>query len=362
MANQRSTDHDPEHWDFDRLGDESDHLAILGAMADVARAGRRGLTPTDRHLITDAERIILPVEGEVDVDALPAMTPAGLAGALPSGRIRRQAYRMLVVAAYDEVQVDEARFERAAEYAEALGLPDNEVAMLRDIAHDHLKTAVLHTVQGTFRSAHASTKWVHGFIETVGPLVFGVGGVDDAEAARYHALDQLPPNTFGKTFFVHYTANGFAFPGEKHSLGFYGVQHDSCHVVSAYDTSGQGELLVAAFTAAMRAAHNEAFPEADPLDYATLVMFQNQLGVKVTPFDADRWALDPAKWWTAWDRGGQITLDLASDDYDFWSWAERDLEEMRAELSVPPLDPAMAAEADPGPTDDDPGNVPADEG
>lgn len=351
---------DPEHWAFDRIGTEDDHWAVLAAMADVARVGRRGLTPTDRHLIEDAARIILPVTGSVDVDELPASSPAGLAGQLASPRIRRQAYRILVVAAYDEVQLDEARFERAATYAEALGIPEQEATLLRSIAHDHLRSATLHAVQGTFRSAGATTHWIKGFIETAGPLVFGVGGVDDKEAARFRALADLPESTFGRRFHDHYVSNGFAFPGEKHSLGFYGVRHDSCHVVSGYDTSGQGELLVAAFTAAMRAAHNESFPEADPLDYVTMVMFQNQLGVKVTPFDADHWALDPAKYWTAWARGGEIAVDLASDDFDFWVWAERDLEDLRRELAVPPLDPAMAPEADPGPLPDDTDNRPTD--
>ena len=55
-----------------------------------------------------------------------------------------------------------------------------------------------------------------------------------------------------RTFADFYAANGFAFPGVPESANQqFVVPHDSAHVLSGYDTSVQGEILVSAFTAGM---------------------------------------------------------------------------------------------------------------
>ena len=53
--------------------------------------------------------------------------------------------------------------------------------------------------------------------------------------------------------------------------------------------------------------------------------------------------LDPAKFWNAWERGSQVSVDLFSDDWNFWDAAQRPLTTLRREYGVPALDPQYAA-------------------
>ncbi len=51
----------------------------------------------------------------------------------------------------------------------------------------------------------------------------------------------------------------------------------------------------------------------------------------------------PERFWNAWDRGGNTTVDVVDADWDFWGAAPVDLEELRAEYAIRALDPALAA-------------------
>ncbi|HKP67411.1 MAG TPA: hypothetical protein VJX31_12345, partial [Casimicrobiaceae bacterium] len=53
--------------------------------------------------------------------------------------------------------------------------------------------------------------------------------------------------------------------------------------------------------------------------------------------------LDPAKFWNAWDRGSQVSVDLFDDAWSFWSAATQPLDVLRAQYGVPPLDARYAA-------------------
>ena len=75
---------------------------------------------------------------------------------------------------------------------------------------------------------------------------------DPALVARYDALGKLPQNTFGKALWDFDKRNGYPFPGDPTALNAaFGTAHDSTHVISDYDTSARGELLVSTFTAGM---------------------------------------------------------------------------------------------------------------
>lgn len=53
--------------------------------------------------------------------------------------------------------------------------------------------------------------------------------------------------------------------------------------------------------------------------------------------------LDARKILVAWDRGKETTFDVFGPDFDLFALAGRDLEELRHEWNVRPLDPADAA-------------------
>jgi hypothetical protein len=167
---------------------------------------------------------------------------------------------------------------------------------------------------------------------------------DPALAARFRALGSLPYETFGRAFFDHYTQAGYIFPGEPGGLSIlFGVPHDSAHVVSAYGTSVQGELLVSTFTAAMHRSEGMS-------GHILPVIFSWHMGIVLNPLAGSaKGAFDGEKFWRAWERGRMTTLDTFGPDWDFWGLIEVPLDEIRAQYQVTELDAVHAADGTPGP-------------
>ena len=147
--------------------------------------------------------------------------------------------------------------------------------------------------------------------------------------------------TFGRTFADFYAANGFVFPGVPESANQqFVVPHDSAHVLSGYDTSVQGEILVSAFTAGMH-------PDDAVSAHVLPVIMVFHLGIPMNDFaGSSTGALDPRKFWVAWSRGDQVSGDTLSHDWDFWAHVDEPLDAVREAMGVAPLDPADAADGE----------------
>jgi hypothetical protein len=167
---------------------------------------------------------------------------------------------------------------------------------------------------------------------------------DPTLSARFRALGSLPYETFGRAFFDHYTQAGYIFPGDPGGLSIlFGVPHDSAHVVSAYGTSVQGELLVSTFTAAMHRSEGMS-------GHILPVIFSWHMGIVLNPLAGSaKGAFDGEKFWRAWERGRTTTLDTFGPDWDFWGLIEVPLDEIRSQYQVTELDAAHAADGTPGP-------------
>src|SRR5439155_6723900 len=164
---------------------------------------------------------------------------------------------------------------------------------------------------------------------------------DPALHERYQQLTRLPDGSFGRAFADFYAANGFAFPGVASSANEeFTTPHDSAHVLSGYDTSLQGELLVSTFTAGMH-------PDDAVAAHILPVIISWHLGVPLAEFaGAGTGSLDPKKFWVAWTRGDQLTGDTLAQDWDFWAYVDEPLEAVRHAMGVPALDPADAADGE----------------
>jgi hypothetical protein len=102
-------------------------------------------------------------------------------------------------------------------------------------------------------------------------------------------------------------------------------------VISGYDTSARGEILVSTFTAGM----HRKYPMAG---HILPVIFSWHLGIKINDVaGAASGALDPEEFWHAWARGEAITVDLFAPDWDFWSCAEASVDALRRRYDVTPL-------------------------
>ncbi len=216
-----------------------------------------------------------------------------------------------------------------------MGVREDAVRQLAEVGRGHLAWVRADVARQNLRSItgldlHESIdEWI---------LPYRGAHADPALAARYRAFASLPAGTLGRTFFDFYRDNGFAFAGEPTGLNQrFAAPHDSTHILSGYDTSPQGELLVSTFTAGMH-------PREPMSGHILPVILSWHLGLELAKLPGEvKGQLDPAKFWNAWERGSQVAVDVFGDAWSLWQAAARPLAEMRAEYRVPPLDPAFAA-------------------
>jgi hypothetical protein len=154
---------------------------------------------------------------------------------------------------------------------------------------------------------------------------------DPALAQRFHDLETLPEGTLGHGFWYQYTHHGFAFPGEENSLNaIFAVPHDTTHLLSDYDTTYAGEILVSTFTAGMH-------PDQPMSGHILPVLFSWHLGIQLIEAPGShKGALDPVHFWEAWARGQGMTSDVFAPDWDFWANIHRPIEELKTAYGVPP--------------------------
>jgi hypothetical protein len=311
--------------------------AVLGAMRAVAlEHGGPGLTEMDRETIGSAATIVLGL-GDVDVDAIVAVDPAGLAAATEGEEDARRAIRMLSVMSLADGEIDAEKTALVRAYADALGVSEDYLDILTEAAADEIAQAAACIVRKNVESfPHLDSSRLR--VSAVAPLFPYKDAPDPELEARYKTLGGLAPDSFGRAFFDHFEKNGFFFPGHRDGLaeGFT-TPHDSSHVLSGYSTSEGGEICVSTFIGAMHPDHPMA---AEVLP----VIFSWHLGVKLNDIaNSTTGVFEPRHFWTAWERGAATTVDIVAADWDFWAATTVPLEELRAAYGVPPVDPAMLA-------------------
>ena len=307
--------------------------AGLRAMRQLAAAGS-GTGAAARNLMMAAQRHVLHTD--LDLDNLPPITPQELAAAFRDPAMARQFVQGMAVVSLADGPTTEAQSALMRSYAQALGVDEPALRVLNELAHHHM---VLFRLDFLRRShlADMARGALHrdGFLAVAKSVAIFRGMREDrALTARYEALGKLPADTLGHAFWKHCTDNGFAFPGAPFGFPEAGVYHDFTHVLSGYSTEPSGELQIGAFTA--------GYKKHTPIFVVLFVMLTFGAGVNVTPLPqpdmsgilaqeglADRFL-------EALERGSQVNTDL-SDNWDHWAWVEKPLDQVRAELNVPPL-------------------------
>ena len=318
-------------------GSSAETDATLRAMKHVATAGAaHPLSDADRAALQAASSIVFAGEGEFDPVALPDITPAQLADVVTPANREHAAAFLAVMSTVDGV-VDAARIDAATAFVDAFGLDEPYLRDLGDLAERKLAEVRADVARRNVRSFTGADldesldEWIGVYREHPDPELH----------ARFDALRDAPVGTFGRAFADLYAANGFVFPGVPESANEqFVVPHDSAHVLSGYDTSVQGEVLVSTFTAGMH-------PDDAVGAHVLPVIMVFHLGVPMNDFaGSSTGALDPRKFWVAWSRGDQTAGDTLSHDWDFWQHVDRPLDDVRAAMGVPPLDPADAADGE----------------
>lgn len=311
--------------------------AIVRAMKCVATGdGAVALSAVDVAAIEACHHVVLRRPEPVDVAGLRPITPAEVAGLVGGGGVGEHTVQFLAVVALVDGSVRRERIDAVARYSAALGLHEDYLDELIAAGEGRLQWAI----------ADMSRRNVVSITDgRLRPDDFALWpyreAPDPALAARYRALAALPRGTLGLEFHRWYSTHGFAFPGQPEAVNeAFTCPHDSTHLLSGYSTSPQGELLVSTFTAGMH-------PLEPMAGHVLPVIFSWHLGIELNPL-AGSWtgALDPRKFWVAWERGAETTGDPFAADWDFWALAPVPLEDLKRRYTIPRLEPHDAAADD----------------
>ena len=306
---------------------ESD--AILGAMRQVALAGGHAISHADMASILAAGHYLLRRPELTDIGGLPAVEPADLVATLKNRDLAEEAVKYLAIMAMVDGTLDTGKLKRVLEYSRALDVEADYLTDLVEAASGHLAWATADMWRKNFDSVISRSS--KGLDPGIWIRPYEGANADPALVARYEALGGLPQNTFGKALWDFDKKNGYPFPGDPAALNAaFGTAHDSTHVISGYDTSARGELLVSTFTAGMH--------PINPMSGHILpVIFFFHFGEQLNDVGhAGKGGLDPDEFWHAWARGEAMTIDIFDPKWSVWDWIERDLEELRRDWNVTP--------------------------
>lgn len=307
--------------------------AILGAMRAVTRAGRGETDVAGRGhaLLHAAGRIVFRPPLDVDPQSLERCSPRELAQRLRATALREGAARLIGVASLVDGDLDPGRLACAVDYARALGVDEDWVRQLLETARGHLDWVKADMIR---RNVRTFPGLAIGDAHDPQFLPYHGTDADRALTARYRALEQLDPATFGGTFFEQFRLHGFLLPGEVGAFNeAFSVRHDALHVLSGYDTSVAGEILVSTFTGGM---HRDGGIGGHILP----VIYEWHVGIDLNfAVPSAHGELDPERFWVAWDRGLATTRDVLEPDWDFWQLAPLALDGVRAAHGVRPLAP-----------------------
>jgi hypothetical protein len=226
------------------------------AEARLIAGGVAGAVAVDGAL-TALQRLMIEAVTEsmtgfvVPATALPRVGPDAFAQSM---RLRGEIFRtrmiqFMLLAALVLDPLPESVVARIGEYAAGLGVDDDMVRVAQRFARhtyglalvDFDRSGYMRTWDpsrsGALHTSHAlSSAWE----ECVR---------DEALAARWAALRDLPDDTLGRAVARFYDARGFAFPGLTGSAPPLLAQHDWVHVLAGYGSTVEAEIEVFAFIA-----------------------------------------------------------------------------------------------------------------
>ncbi len=279
-------------------------------------------------MITSAWRFIFGQTSRLDLDGLARVEPELLASLVTPASVREDAIKFMTVVACIDGVPEGAKVDVLRRYAAALDIEAPYLDLLGLASTGHMKDALAEMTRLNMDSI-TNGQWAGGDSNAwlspyVGPAA------DPALAARFHALSGYPSNSFGRAFHHQFTSNNYDFPGEATALNAsFSVPHDSAHVITGYDTTPRGEILVSVFTSTM---HDRLPMGAHVLP----VIFMWHLHIQINPVAGKAATpMDPQNFWCAWAAGAASRADTFAPGWDFWALAERPLAEVRTIFGIP---------------------------
>lgn len=312
---------------------------LLGAARTVSTGGGAARLSSDAAgAIVSLAQLGLGADPP-DPGSLSSSTPQDLAAVLTDSDQAATATELLAIIALVDGDLDRPRIEQVLGFAQKLDVHDNWLDDLAKSLDPDLGPIIADMGDKNLRSV-TDGRLNMADIGDVNQWLMPYEGdnADDHLGDRYRDLSSLPPGTLGYEFWSFYDRHSFAFPGQPGAVNeIFGTPHDCTHVISGYDTTPQGELLVSTFTSRM----HPIFPVEG---HVLPVIYSWHLGIEFNKLAGSyKGALDPAKFWVAWDRGLQTSGHTFAAEFDLWHHADEPLAAIRQAFEVPPLDEAHAA-------------------
>jgi hypothetical protein len=226
---------------------EETQQTALGIAAAIAPPG--GLTDLQRVLL---EAVCQAMTGNpVDVSRPQPVTPAEFAQLLKRRTIefRTRGVQVMLLCALVLRPLPAVVAERIAAFAAELGVDEGMIEVAQRLASGSLGLAAMDFERNGYTSTwHAdAAAELHTSAEL--HAAWDLAVADPGLAARWAALEGLPPGTLGRGVWELYQARGFSFPGLPGSAPPLLAQHDWVHVLADYGTTVESELEVFAFIA-----------------------------------------------------------------------------------------------------------------
>lgn len=296
----------------------------LRALKTVALASG-GLDPSERELLALACRVLAV---DLDLDALPEITPDELADAIDAPELRAALVQHMVLMAMIDGDIDLDEIATVEAFARALHVSEPALRTMKLYVGNHHTIMAIDLARRSFAPEKLKAIWHEQGAGGLWKIIrAALGGTNAAMAARFRALGELPEGTFGRALFEFYRGNGFACPGEKYGAPDNMLFHDIGHVLAGYPTDPAGETQTAGF--------QTGYLGEAGFFMTQFIMLQFHLGANIRPgVEATRGAFDIESYHRAYLRGRALTVNLLY--WDPWPHMHRPLDEVRAELGVLP--------------------------
>lgn len=287
----------------------------------------------------------------VPVNHVPRLGPQEFARAMArrDEGFRSRMVQFMLLCALVLVPLPEEVVDRIDAYAAELGVNNDMLRVAHRLAHGSYGLALLDFQRSGYAAGwspehsaalHTSIALAEAWEQCVH---------DDALAARWESLRELPDGTFGRRVADFYDARGFVFPGRHGSAPPLLAQHDWVHVLADYGSTVEAEIEVFAF---ISRANDD--PRAFSLLAQVVSLFETgYVSSGMGLFEYDRGHLSHAgmaiRLADAMRRGAisaKVNSDKATEpdgidffEIDWFAYASRPLDDVRAQLGIVPKSP-----------------------
>jgi hypothetical protein len=228
---------------------DAEQVAVTARGIASAVAPATGLTPLQRLLL----EALFPAmtDHPVDLEDYQPVTAHELAVALRRRdlQFRTRGVQIMLLAALILRPLPPEVAARVAEFATELCVDDKMIDVAREFAAGSFGLAAVDFERNGYTGEWHSDDVTALHTSTSLQEAWDVDADDPVLAARWEALEGLPPDSLGRQVWQMYRARGFSFPGTPGSAPVLLAQHDWVHVLAGFGTTVESELEVFGFIA-----------------------------------------------------------------------------------------------------------------